>query len=351
MTSSNTDSEKISLNFFIEAIKSWILFLISKIQFVMIGTIAILYLTISFNYLINPIYFARTTFVLDNENSNGSIAELSSIASLAGINPSTFLDASSLFQIDNIQELYKSNSMIKKTLLSSSSFEGKDFLILDRFVKSEKLEKKWNKLGVQISDFRSNKKSRVKDSLLKDLVRVIKEDHLIVNKPSRKTTILEIGFDHKDEVLAKTFNENLVSIVNKFFQETKTFKTGANLKTIQRQADSVKTELDASLMILAMTEQNIPNPNPLSKTNLVPYQKALINTEVNGAIYQEILKQVELAKISHRNNMPLIQIIDKPEYPLENSKWKFIKTLINGFIFGFTLSIIFLSLKRTSITL
>ena len=108
--------------------------------------------------------------------------------------------------------------MIKKTLLSSSSFEGKDFLILDRFVKSEKLEKKWNKLGVQISDFRSNKKSRVKDSLLKDLVRVIKEDHLIVNKPSRKTTILEIGFDHKDEVLAKTFNENLVSIVNKFFQ-------------------------------------------------------------------------------------------------------------------------------------
>ena len=152
-------------------------------------------------------------------------------------------------------------------------------------------------------------------------------------------------------MLAKTFNENLVNIVNKFYQETKTFKTGANLKTLQRQADSVKTELDASIMILAMTDQNIPNPNPLSKTNLVPYQKALVSVEANGAIYQEILKQLELAKISHRNNMPLIQIIDKPEYPLENSKWKFIKTLINGFIFGFTLSIIFLSLGRTSITL
>ena len=351
MTSSNSDSEKISLSFFIEAVKSWILFLITRIQFIMIGTVAILYLTISFNYLINPIYYARTTFVLDNENSSGSIAELSSIASLAGINPTSFLDASSLFQIDNIQELYKSNSMIQKTLLSSSSFEGKDFLILDRFIKSEKLEKKWNKLGVQINDFLSNKKSRVKDSLLKNLVKVIKDDHLIVNKPSRKTTILEVGFDHEDEVLAKTFNENLVSIVNKFYLETKTYKTGANLKTLQRQVDSVKTELDASIMILARIDQNIPNPNPLSKTNLVPYQKALINTEANGAIYKEILKQVELAKISHRNNIPLIQIIDKPEYPLENSKWKLIKTLINGFVLGFILSVIFLSLKRTSITL
>ncbi len=47
-----------------------------------------------------------------------SMGDLSSLASLAGINASSFIDASSLFQIDNIQELYRSNSMIKKTLMS-----------------------------------------------------------------------------------------------------------------------------------------------------------------------------------------------------------------------------------------
>ena len=42
-----------------------------------------------------------------------------------------------------------------------------------------------------------------------EAVKIIKKKYLLVDKPSRKTTILEIGFDHKDELLAKSFNENL----------------------------------------------------------------------------------------------------------------------------------------------
>ena len=209
------------------------------------------------------------------------------------------------------------------------------------------LKKKWTSVGFNIKNLSSNNLSRVQDSLIKDLVKLIKKEYLLVDKPSRKTTILEIGFDHKDEVLAKIFNENLVKIVNEFYQKTKTLKTGSNLNILQRQSDSVKIVLDSSIMILAETDQNIPNPNPLSKVNLVPYQKAMIDVQVNSAIYQELLKQLELAKVTHRNNMPLIQVIDKPSYPLENSRWKLFKTLIYGLIFGFSFSIFSLSLKRT----
>ena len=38
---------------------------------------------------------------------------------------------------------------------------------------------------------------RVHDSILNEVVKIIKEKYLIVDKPSRKTTILEIGFDHR----------------------------------------------------------------------------------------------------------------------------------------------------------
>ena len=183
--------------------------------------------------------------------------------------------------------------------------------------------------------------------MIKGLVKLIKKEYLLVDKPSRKTTILEIGFDHKDEVLAKIFNENLVKIVNQFYHKTKTLKTGSNLNILQRQSDSVKIVLDSSIMILAETDQNIPNPNPLSKVNLVPYQKAMIDVQANSAIYQELLKQLELAKVTHRNNMPLIQVIDKPSYPLENSRWKLFKTLIYGLIFGFSFSVFSLSFKRS----
>ena len=342
----NFEEEKISLSFLILGFKDWIRFLFHKKNLIIYGTISVLFFTISSNYLISPIHYARTTFVLDNENSVGSIGDLSSLASIAGINPSSFIDASSLFQIDNIQELYRSNSMIKQTLLSNAKHGDKHFLIIERFVKAESLENKWNNLGVQMSDFNLKISSRLKDSLVKELIKIIKKDYLIVDKPSRKTTIIEIGFDHKDEVLAKTFNENLVRIVNDFYNKTKTLKTGMNLEILQRQADSIKIVLDTSIMILAETDQSIPNPNPLTKVSLVPYQKAMIDVQTNGAIYQELLKQLELAKVSHRNKMPLIQIIDKPELPLENSRWKLLKTIVYGLILGLLISILFISTRR-----
>ena len=342
----NFDEEKISLRFMFQGFKRWISFLISKKKLIFLGTVTLLFFTISYNYLLSPVYYARTTFVLDNENSAGSMADLSSLASLAGINASSFIDASSLFQIDNIQELYKSNSMINETLLTSVSNENEDFIIIERFIKSEKLENKWKRLGVELKDFEYKKSSRVQDSLVKDLIKLIKKEYLIVDKPSRKTTILEIGFDHKDEVLAKTFNENLVSIVNNFYNKTKTLKTGLNMKILQRQADSIKMVLDASVMMLAKTDQSIPNPNPLTKVSLVPYQKLMIDVQANSAIYQELLKQLELAKVTHRNKTPLIQIIDKPDYPLESSKWKLLETLLYGLILGFSVSVLFLSSRR-----
>ena len=348
MSNSNEDlyEEKISLDFLFQRIVNWISFLASKKISISFGIVSILFFTVSYNYLISPTYYARTSFVLDNEKSAGSITDLTSLASLAGINASSFINASSLFQIDNIQELYKSNSMIRETLLSSSAEKNHDFMILERFIKSEKLEKKWKALGVEIKDFKSKNFSRVQDSLVKDIIKLIKKKYLVVNKPSRKTTILEIGFDHKDEVLAKNFNESLVKIVNNFYYKTKTQKTGTNLKILQRKADSVKMVLDVSMMMLAQIDESIPNPNPITKVSLVPYQKAMIEVQANGAIYQELLKQLELAKVNHRNNMPLIQIIDKPNYPLENSKWKLPRTLFYGLILGFSFSILFISTRR-----
>lgn len=341
----NNESE-ISLSFLVDGFKDWVSFLFYKRKSIVLFTLSVLFFVISYNYLIKPTYYARTTFVLDNDNVS-SMGDLSSLASLAGINASSFVDASSLFQIDNIQELYRSNSMIKKTLMSTAVDEDMKFQIIERFIKSEKLENKWKDLGININKLDTkNSNVRTKDSLIKDLIKLIKKEYLVVNKPSRKTTILEIGFDHKDEILAKNFNKNLVKIVNQFYNTTKTLKSGSNLKILQRQSDSVKNVLDRSIMILAEIDQSIPNPNPLSKVNLVPYQKAMIDVQANSAIYQELLKQLELAKVTHRNKIPLIQVIDSPNYPLENSRWKLFKTLIYGLISGLFLSMLFLSIKR-----
>ena len=338
--------ESISISFIVDSIKDWVSFIFSKRKIVIRGTIIIMILIISYNYIKSPVHYARTTFVLDNDTSSGSMGDLSSLASLAGINASSFIDASSLFQIDNIQELYRSSSMLKNTLLSSAKINDKEILIIERFAKAEKLINKWRKLGINLEDFKNKKLSRLQDSLIKESIKLIKKEYLLVDKPSRKTTILEIGFNHKDELLAKSFNENLVSIVNKFYFDTKTLKTGANLEILKKQSDSVKNVLNESILVLAEKDQNIPYLNALDKISLIPYQKAMIDVQVNSAIYGEIVKQLELAKVTHRNNMPLIQIIDKPILPLENSRWKLFKTFFLSFIIGVSSIILGLSFKR-----
>jgi len=258
------------------------------------------------------------------------------------------MSASNLFQIDNIQELYRSNNMLRQTLLEKVTINGKSQILIDYFAKTQKLEKKWIKEKVYLKDFLKEKKlySRAQDSVLKEAVKLIKKDFLIVGKPNRNTSILNVGFKHKDEVFAKIFNEVLVNKVNSFYYKTETKKTALNLKLLQTQTDSVKRLLDMSFLALAEIDQNIPNINPLVKTAKVPYQKAMANLQANQAIYLVVVKQLELAKVTHRNKTPLIQIIDTPSFPLENNRWNFLNTLLLGIFGGGMLIVLLLSLQR-----
>ncbi len=328
-----------SINYLIDRIKVFFIFLINqKVQFIFTA-ISILFFTISYNYIIPPKYYAHTNFVLDNNNNPAGIGEISSIASLAGINTSSFIDASNLFQIDNIQDLYRSDTMLKKTLLSEGVFNNKKNLLINRFGEIENKIKKWDDKNIIF--YSKEDLNRTHDSIIKIAIKKIRKKNLIVSKPNRKTTILNVAFNHKNEEFAKIFNEKLVSNVNEFYIRSKSFKTGLNLNVLQKESDSVRSVLDRSIQILAALDQSIPNQNPLLKTLKTPYQKVLIDVQANTAIFEELVKQLELAKVSHRNSTPLIQIIDHPTYPLENSKWTLGETLLYGLLFGLIFAMAF----------
>ena len=339
--------EKISFKNLFQGFKEWLLFIMDKRIKIVYGTLIILVLSLSYNYLKSPVYYANTSFVLEKDAS-ASLGGLSSLASMSGINTSSLMSASNLFQIDNIQELYRSNNMLKQALLEKVTINGKSQILIDYFAVAQNLEKKWVKEKVYLKDFYKDKKlySRAQDSVLKEAIKLIKKDFLIVGKPNRNTSILNVGFRHKDEVFAKIFNEVLVNKVNSFYYKTETKKTAFNLNVLQVQTDSVKGLLDMSFLALAEIDQNTPNLNPLVKTAKVPYQKAMANLQANQAIYLEVIKQLELAKVAHRNKTPLIQIIDKPSFPLENNRWTFLDILILGIFGGGMLIVLLLSLQR-----
>lgn len=74
-------------------------------------------------------------------------------------------------------------------------------------------------------------------------------------------------------------------------------------------------------------------------------QRKQVDVQASEAVYQEIVKNLEMAKISFRNEKPLIQVIDEPVFPLKINKLGKAKGIIlGGMLFGL-LTIAYLSLQ------
>ena len=338
--------DSITLRELIGRFESFIKYLISRWLYLVLGAISVLLVLVFYSFIKAPSYTAKTSFVLDNESSGG-LGQLSSLASLAGVNVGGLSEGGGLFQIDNIQELYRSRRMIEKTLLTPTKHQS-DKLLIDYYGEVENRTDKWkDKLNNGDLDFNKPREefTRAQDSLLMEVTKRIQKSNLIVSKPSRKLSILEVAVRHQNEFFAQEFDQVLVRNVNEFYVDTRTKKARENLQLLQGQTDSVKRVLDQKIYELADATQKLPNANPLYATNQVPIQKLNIDLQTSAAVYAEMVKNLEVSKITLRNTTPLIQIIDEPILPLEDEGWSLLKTVIIGGFLGAILMLIYLSLK------
>ncbi len=93
-----------------------------------------------------------------------------------------------------------------------------------------------------------------------------------------------------------------------------------------------------------MVQDQVPNPNPLLLRGTVEAKSSQVDVQASIAVYEEIVKNLEIAKINHRNNSPLIQIIDSPRFPLEESRIKLgVGVVVGAFLF-FILAIFYIYL-------
>ncbi|RIW18318.1 exopolysaccharide biosynthesis protein [Algoriphagus lacus] len=307
----------------------WFVFFLSKWKTLVFAGVIGVGLGALVSVLKKPVFHAETSFVLE-EGDGAGIGQMSGLASLVGVNLGSLGSTSGLFQGDNIMELYRSDRMIGETLLSPF---GDNQLLIDRFVEFEKLDEKWaSKVDFSALDFTVPRESFTvtQDSVVKEVAKLIRERQLSVAKPDRKLSIIQVSISSKDELFAKAFNETLVEKVNSFYFETKTKKTGENVAILQTQADSVRAILDESIGAFASATDRVPNANPLLTSATVETRKRQIDVQATGAVYQEIVKNLEIAKVNHRNNSPLIQIIDSPRLPLKRSEIRLVKGMVLG---------------------
>lgn len=327
--------------------RGWIRIFIKNYRVLIAAILVGAALGIAASLIKNPVYLAETTFVLE-ESEMGGLGSLSGLASVVGLNIGSLGSESGLFSGDNIMELYKSHRMLSATLLAPVSSKDPKTLLIHKYIAFNKLEEKWRKkVDFNRLDFNQARENFtvLQDSVIREIVKELRKRNLAVGKPDRKLNIIKVAFDSKDEEFSKVFNETLVDHVNDFYRETKTKKTSENLAILQSQADSVRRVLDKSLEAFAKSQDQIPNPNPLLQLGTVQARSRQVDIQASSAVYQEIVKNLEIAKINHRNNAPLIQIIDSPRLPLEESKIKLKVGIGVGAVLFFLGAIFYIYLK------
>lgn len=348
-------NDEISLKELILNIKEWFKYLLSKWIIILIISLCGGILGFFYAQSKKAIYKASTTFVLEDERGGGGLGNLAGLASMAGVELGG--SGGGIFEGDNILELYKSRTMLEKTLLTPFEKNGKQDLLINEYIDFNQLredwakEKKLNNLRFTADTlFGPNKilrHERLKDSILGEIVSDINKNYLTVTKPDKKLATIQVDVKAKDEIFAKSFNDQLVKNVNEFYVQTKTKKTLQNVRILQKKTDSVRAVMNGAIYTAVAVNDATPNLNPTRQIQRVaPSQRAQFSAESSKAILAEMVKNLELTKMSLLKETPLIQVIDEPIYPLKKEKFgKFKGIVLGGFLFGFVTTL-FLVIRK-----
>lgn len=348
-----SDAE-ISIKELLITLKDWWQFLYSKkiiiILFCLIGgSFGFLYAKLN-----KPIYVATTTFVLEDESGKGGLGSLAGLASIAGVDIG---NGGGIFQGDNILSLYKSRTMLEESLLTTVKVGDKHELLLNRYIAFNHLKKEWEKnqeLAKLKLDYANlftidsaKTPERLRDSILGDIVNNISKNYLVVTKPDKKLSTIQVDVRCKDDFFAKAFNDALVKNVNQFYIDTKTKKTLTNVKILQHKTDSVRGVMNGAIYTAAAVNDATPNLNPTRQTQRVaPIQRAQFSAETNKSILNEMVKNLEMTKMALLKETPLIQVLDRPILPLKIEKIGVIRGSLIGSMISLLLIILILTLRR-----
>jgi hypothetical protein len=244
----------------------------------------------------------------------------------------------------------KSRLMIEKTLLLPVTVNKTQISLADYYVDINHLRDLWKKKDKALENihFAVGKDrlsfSRKEDSILNVIYQDIVDKRLFIDKPNKKSGFILVKCTSVDEVFSKSFIESLVREATKFYVQSKVKRSKANVDVLQAKADSIEQLLNKKTYSAALSADL--NLNPARRvasvgTELVSRDKTMLQT-----IYGEVIKNLELSKMTMAQETPIIQIIDSPIMPLEKQHFGKLKgILIGGFISAF-LAIFYLILRK-----
>jgi uncharacterized protein involved in exopolysaccharide biosynthesis len=333
------DNDEISLKELIQKIQEWVAYL--KTQWKIIIGVAAMGGIIGFVYASfqKPTYQAITTFVLEEEKGGGGLGGAMGLASSFGFDLGG--GGGGLFTSSNIIELMKSRLVVEKTLLNPVQVAGKEISLADYYIQINELKEGWAKkpalanINFPIHADRT-KFTLAQDSILQTISAGLTKNNLTIAQKDKKVSIISLTVKSENELFSKLFCEQLLKETSDFYIETKSKKSRLNVDILQRQADSIRAELNGAITGVAAASDNVYNLNPAFNVKRTPSTRRQVDVQANTAILTQLVAQLELSKVSLRKETPLVQLIDRPILPLPKEKLGRLKSLVlGGFLAGF----------------
>jgi hypothetical protein len=310
----------------------WFLYLLKKWKLIFLAGLIGGGLGLAYALMQQPLYTATLSFALDDEKNGGSNNAFS-LANQLGFDLGS--GGGGIFAGANLIELFKSRAMIEKTLLTPYPGTKENISFAEKFIRDQNWRKKWSKDPVynnlQFAPL-SNREafSRMQDSVLWSISNDIAVNSLKVYQKDKKIEIIIIETKMHQEEFAKYFTEALAKEVSSFYINTKSQRAKINLEILERQNDSVRRQLNGSITNVAAANDNTFGLNPALTVKRTPSARGQIDVQANTIILTELTKQTELAKVTLRKETPLIQVIDRPIFPLYKEKTGKAKSIVIG---------------------
>lgn len=313
----NIEKDEISLKELILKGKEIGLYLLKKWTFIFVALVIGASIGLIKAWCTKPQYIAKLTFTLENEKNN-PLGAYSGLVSMAGIDLAS--GGGSMFSSANVMSLLTSRKMIVNTLLSPIIINNKKITIIEYWLSFNPVRNKWyeNPKIIKVKfplNMSPDSLTKEQNGLLTSIYSTILNNVITIEGPSKKISFTQEICISTNELFSKVFLETLNNQVTDFYIATKTKRQKENVEILQKRADSLYKVVSNSLYKSAkLDDQNI---NMVKQVAGVDRQKKQIDIQVASTAYGEVIRNLEVAKMTLQQETPLIQVIDKPVFPLE----------------------------------
>ncbi|MEO7962180.1 MAG: hypothetical protein ABIR19_11570 [Ginsengibacter sp.] len=271
-----------------------------------------------------PLYESYLSFALDEGGSQGGNGGAFSLAAQFGI---SLGGAQDVFTGDNILEIMQSRRMIEDALLSVDTFENRPSTLMEYYLHHDVLNDQKNAANFHYYPGESKSQfSYSKDSLLYQTYLKFRNKYILARRPDKRLNIYELMVTTASEEFSKVFTDNLINVTNRFYTEISSKKARETMEILEKRVPEMKGKLDATISNKASVQD--ANLNTAFARADVPLLKAQSNTQVYGAAYAEMFKNLEMARFQYLKSIPLMQVIDDADYPMKKIITGKIKTAV-----------------------